>query len=163
MAVLAIAITACGADPAPIAEPSTVTAMSTVMATTQVEVPTTVLETETETETVVTTKDKPVPTTVKQTVVKTVPTTKTKVETETKTLDPGDLGGKTFTDGTYLVGSEIAPGNYKCSDGDDSTFFSAETKDGDIVENGFTTVAIVPAEAFTIQFSRCAGDWKKVG
>lgn len=102
-------------------------------------VPTTVTETETET--------------VKKTVVKTV-------EAEV-VLPEAPIGP--FTDGTYLIGTEIATGNYKCSVNSDSVRYIIKDQTGEATQIDFTSIASVPASGYVVQFEECSGEWTFVG
>lgn len=80
-------------------------------------------------------------------------------EANTPTTDPA--GPK--KDGSYLVGVEIATGNWKCEKPADMTFWTVHDKSNDIVDNGFSSVATITDEGFSAEFSRCGGSWVKVG
>jgi hypothetical protein len=66
-------------------------------------------------------------------------------------------------DGSYLVGAEIAVGNWKCEKSGDTTFWTVHTASNDIVDNGFSSVATITDEGFSAELSRCGGSWTKVG
>ena len=74
----------------------------------------------------------------------------------------------TVTDGTYLVGTEIAVGQWK-SDGKGGSLCYADTQDkaGNILEQevaqaGEAVVIRITKDAYTFKSSNC-GSWKKVG
>ncbi|WP_166442179.1 hypothetical protein [Nakamurella flava] len=66
-------------------------------------------------------------------------------------------------DGNYLARQQITPGNWQCSKGDDDTFWRASDASGDTIDNGFSTVASIPADAFSVDLKRCEGTWSLVG
>lgn len=65
--------------------------------------------------------------------------------------------------GNYLVGKNIAPGNWQCSSGDDSTFWRISDQSAKTINNGFSTIAAVTEGAFTADLLDCKGTWSKVG
>lgn len=75
----------------------------------------------------------------------------------------GGGGAGPFADGTYLVGSEVAAGNYKCNAADGDTRWIIEDSAGETLDIDFSSVARVPANGYTVQFKACSGQWERVG
>lgn len=103
----------------------------------------------------VTAKPKPAPT-------RTVTVT---AKPKLKHRDGGSTG--TIGDGTYVVGSEIAIGNYKSSGGaSDLCYADTETESGDIldqqVSQGAPVVIRITSQAYTFESDGC-GTWTKIG
>lgn len=140
----ALMLTGCGSQPA--ASPTTVTVPTTIIKTSLVEV------TYTRQASVITTVTMP-PVTI------------------TASGGGGAAGGAPagngptgpFIDGTYLVGTDVASGNYKCSNASDNTRWIVEDSAGETLDIDFSSVARVPANGYTIQFKECGGQWEKVG
>lgn len=142
----ALLLAGCGSQPA--AAPTTVTVPSTVSKT--------VSKTVSVTSTI----------TVGTTVPTTVPTTVT--ETVSAAGGGGDAAGGSgptgpFSDGTYLVGTDVASGNYKCSNASDDTRWIIEDSAGETLDIDFSSVSRVPANGYTVQFKECGGQWERVG
>lgn len=96
----------------------------------------------------------------------TVTATSTLAVTATATAAAAPAGGGgsgPFSDGTYLVGAEVAVGNYKCNAADSSTRWIIEDSAGETVDIDFSSVARVPSDGYTVQFKACSGQWEKVG
>lgn len=137
---LALLLTGCGSQAAP---PTTITVTSA--APTTIKVPTTV------------------PTTVQVTVTPPAVTiTQPVTVTAAAPAANADAGGPK-ANGNYLVGPNIAPGTWQCSSGDDTTFWRISDQTAKTIDNGFSTIAIVSAEAYTTDLQRCKGTWTKVG
>jgi hypothetical protein len=94
------------------------------------------------------------------TVATTVPTTVT--VTAAPTANASDPSAPK-ANGNYLVNKQIAPGNWQCSSGDDSTFWRISDSGANTINNGFSTIASIDASAFTADLSRCNGTWSLVG
>lgn len=67
-------------------------------------------------------------------------------------------------DGTYIVGSEIAPGNWKCSEQKSGGLMWWETKDsaGEVNDLGTDGLAHVGGGDFSVWLDDCAVSWTKV-
>jgi hypothetical protein len=115
----------------------------------------------TDTTQVTETKLKPVPTTVLKTVIKPV----TVVQTATTTAPPA-AAAVAFTDGTYIVGTQIQPGTYQANDSNPSgglCYWERTSKDGTIIDNGVNNgVMTVQSSDFSVRVSGC-GSWAAVG
>ncbi|WP_353649385.1 hypothetical protein ABLG96_21745 [Nakamurella sp. A5-74] len=83
--------------------------------------------------------------------------------TETAKVSVGSDGAPatSIANGDYLVPSQITPGVYQCSDGD-NPYWESTTPDGEIIDNGLSTIARVPSEAYSMTLKRCGTDWVKV-
>jgi hypothetical protein len=68
-----------------------------------------------------------------------------------------------FEDGTYLVGTDIAPGNYKCSKPDSLVYWEIKDFDNEIMELDLSAVARVSTDGYTAELGGCLGQWAKVG
>ena len=68
-----------------------------------------------------------------------------------------------FSDGTYLIGSDIQAGNYKCSGATEDSRWIIEDAAGETMDIDFSAVARVPANGYTVQFKECPNQWEKVG
>jgi len=68
-----------------------------------------------------------------------------------------------FSDGTYLIGSDIQAGNYKCSGATDNSRWIIEDSAGETLDIDFSAVARVPADGYTVQFKECPNQWEKIG
>ncbi|HEY5784120.1 MAG TPA: hypothetical protein VIT65_05035 [Microlunatus sp.] len=66
-------------------------------------------------------------------------------------------------DGTYIVGSEIAPGNWKCSEEKAGGLMWWETKDeaGEVNDLGTAGLAHVSDDDFSVWLDDCAVSWTK--
>ncbi len=67
----------------------------------------------------------------------------------------------------YLVGKEIAAGNWRCTKGT-NLYWKTSTQGGDIVDNGLhvgsgSVIANIRASAYTVDLERCDGTWAKIG
>jgi len=173
-----LTLAACGSQPtaAPAPVTKTVTKTTTNLATMTQAV--TVAETTTEVTTATTTEILDQPVTVSpeaMTVVKTVdrPVTKIQTATETATVtaeatvtaaapSPAAASGS-VPNGSYLVGVDIKPGNYKCAGGDPaSVFWRISDHSGKTIDNGFGLIAFITADAYTTDLNRCDGLWSPV-
>jgi len=74
-------------------------------------------------------------------------------------------GGETgpFVDGTYLIGTDIQAGNYKCSGATSDSRWIIEDVAGETMDIDFSAVARVPANGYTVQIKACPDQWEKVG
>lgn len=93
----------------------------------------------------------------------TVTATTTLAVTAPAVAPAGRGGAGPFADGTYLVGSEVAAGNYKCNAADGDTRWIIEDPAGETLDIDFSSVARVPANGYTVQFKACSGQWERVG
>lgn len=173
-------LTGCSAGSQPIAAPvtKTVTAVATTTRLATMTQAVTVAETSTEVSTATTTEIIDQPVTVSpeaMTVVKTVdrPVTKIQTATETATVTaeatvtaaapPPAAASGSVPNGSYLVGVDIKPGNYKCAGGDPtSVFWRISDKTGATIQNGFGFIAFISADAYTTDLNRCDGVWSPV-
>lgn len=150
-ALVAATLTLAGCS-AQAAAPATVTATATKM------IPTTVVTTLLAT---VTERSQVVISHVEET---TVVSEVTVTATVTQKVGADGSPAKSVTDGSYLIGSEIEPGSYKCTGNpSEEPYWVVKTKSNEIVENDFSTVASVLDSGYTVQLARCGGDWVKVG
>jgi hypothetical protein len=78
---------------------------------------------------------------------------------------PAAGGGSSgpFVDGTYLVGTDIQAGNYKCAGATSDSRWIIEDAAGETLDIDFSAVARVPANGYTVQFKDCPNQWEKVG
>ena len=67
-----------------------------------------------------------------------------------------------FRDGQYLVGRDIQPGTYRAAAGGDVCYWERQDESGDLIDNGFGTVATIRSSDFSFQSNRC-GSWSRVG
>lgn len=101
------------------------------------------------------------------TAVETTTAVKTVKKTVEKTVE-AELSSESATpaamsDGTYLIGVDIPPGNYRCSDESNSPYFTIRDKNGEPMDIGFSAIASVPADGFSVQFMDCSGTWQFIG
>lgn len=84
--------------------------------------------------------------------------------TETTKVSVGSDGAPSTSvaNGDYLVPSQIKPGVYQCSAGD-NPYWESTTESGDIIDNGLSTIGRVPSDAYSMTLKRCNADWVKVG
>lgn len=178
--MLAVALVGCGSKPlaAPVtttqtAAPVTMTQLATI---TQVATVTEMMTaTETSESIYVQTVTEPAKTTsVTKTVKVNVPTTVVQhvVETQTETQSadvPAAAGAEpplapgSVSNGNYLVGTEIKPGNYHCSAGDASNvFWETDDKANGIIDNGFGLIAFISSDAYSVTLERCDGTWSLI-
>ncbi len=66
----------------------------------------------------------------------------------------------------YLVGKEIAPGTWRCTEGT-NLYWATKTQGGDIIDNDLhagkgSLVANVTAKAYTVDLDRCDVPWVKI-
>jgi hypothetical protein len=66
-------------------------------------------------------------------------------------------------DGTYLIGTDLQAGNYKCSDASETPIWSVKDFNGELTSGDFGSVARVPATGYTIDLLGCNGQWEKIG
>jgi hypothetical protein len=134
--------------------------------------PVTVSVTETETSTATKTLA-PVTETVTETATETVtapppaPVTETVTVTESANAPTSDPAGPK-RNGTYLVGSQIASGQWQCPSADSIGLIYFETDDsaGEIIDNDVhesSLIAFVGSDAYSVEFSGCGESWTKVG
>lgn len=88
--------------------------------------------------------------------------TSTVVNTTQVTVGGDGAPVSSIANGDYLVPGQIKPGVYQCSAGD-SPYWESTTEGGDIIDNGLSTIARVPSEAYSMTLKRCESDWVKVG
>lgn len=67
-----------------------------------------------------------------------------------------------FRDGQYLVGQDIQPGTYRAAAAGDVCYWERQDESGDLIDNGFGTVATIRSSDFSFQSNRC-GSWSRVG
>lgn len=89
-----------------------------------------------------------------------------KTMSATVTAEPPAPAGS-FSDGTYLVGTQVQPGTYQASNANpgasDLCYWETTTKAGDIIDNGVNNgVMNVPGDAFAVRVAGC-GTWHSVG
>lgn len=122
-------------------------------------------------ETIVVTTPGPTIITVGPTTTVTATTTMTTAATTAATTAPTAAGATTgITDGTYLVGTEIASGTYKSSGGmatDSMCYVETQDKagnvlDGEIGLGGGSMTFKIPPDAYKFKATGC-GTWTKIG
>lgn len=67
-----------------------------------------------------------------------------------------------ISNGTYLVGVDIEPGNWRCSSQDVLGWRTTDQSNG-LIDVGVNGLAHVPADAFAVELIDCSGEWQKVG
>lgn len=67
-----------------------------------------------------------------------------------------------FRDGQFIVGRDIQPGTYRASAGSDICYWERQDQGGELIDNGFGTVATIRSSDFSFQSNRC-GSWSRVG
>lgn len=84
--------------------------------------------------------------------------------TATTTVSVGQDGAPatSIDNGDYLVPGQIRPGVYQCSSGD-NPYWESLDKAGEIIDNGLSSIARVPADAYSMTLNRCSTAWVKVG
>lgn len=87
--------------------------------------------------------------------------TSTVIKTTTVPVGADGAPVSAIANGEYLVPGQIKPGVYQCSNGD-SPYWESTTRSGDIIDNGLSTIARVPSDAYSMTLKRCLTDWKNV-
>jgi hypothetical protein len=67
-----------------------------------------------------------------------------------------------FRDGQHIIGRDIQPGTYRASSSGDLCYWERQDRNGDLLDNGFGTVATIRSSDFSFQSNRC-GSWSRVG
>ena len=67
-----------------------------------------------------------------------------------------------FRDGQHIVGRDIEPGTYRASAGGDICYWERQEQDGELIANGFGTVATIRSSDYSFQSNRC-GSWSPGG
>ena len=68
--------------------------------------------------------------------------------------------------GTYLIGSEIAPGNWRSMGSGDGCYWKVSDNRGEIVNNYFGaagTIMYIPASGYVVQMESACGNWTYLG
>ncbi|MBA4420558.1 MAG: hypothetical protein C0391_05375 [Anaerolinea sp.] len=68
--------------------------------------------------------------------------------------------------GTYLIGSEIAPGNWRSMGSGDGCYWKVSDNRGEIVNNYFGvagTIMYIPASGYIVQLESECGNWTYLG
>lgn len=79
----------------------------------------------------------------------------------TVTLTAAPTAATAFRDGQHLVGRDVQPGTYRASAGGDVCYWERQDEGGDLIDNGFGTVATIRSSDFAFQSNRC-GTWSRV-
>lgn len=161
-----------GTDSATPTGPATLTSTSIETSVVTTRVPTTSFETETATETETETETATATETVEKRVVTTVLKTAVRTVSVTAAAEPVEpaappaTSGSSFEDGTYLIGSEISMGTYKCSDESEENGIGANwtitDSSGETLAIDITAVAYIN-QGDSVDLGGCDGSWQKVG
>lgn len=93
------------------------------------------------------------------------PVTVTATDTATQAQAAAPSTPSTVVDGTYLIGSEIAAGTYKCGRVDSSAggaIWTISDSSGTPVGGGFTSVAYIPSTGNSADLTGCPGGWTRI-
>ena len=74
---------------------------------------------------------------------------------------PPTAAAAAFRDGQHIVGRDIQPGTYRASAGGDVCYWERQEQDGELIANGFGTVATIRSSDYSFQSNRC-GSWSRV-
>jgi hypothetical protein len=89
--------------------------------------------------------------------------------TPTVTNTPEPTIDSTKTDkkpGTYLIGSQIAPGNWRSLGNGDGCYWKVSDNQGEIVNNYFGsagTIMYIPPSGYLVELEKKCGNWQYLG
>ena len=63
--------------------------------------------------------------------------------------------------GDYLIGAQIATGNWQCADGGNEPSWSTYDASHSLVDIDISTIATVADDAYSVTLKRCSGVWTK--
>ena len=129
--------------------------------------PVTVSVTQTKTAAPVTkTAPAPAPVTVTETAPPPAPVTETVTETAAAPAAAPAAGGDAATpkgNGDYLVGSQIAPGNWQCADAGSYVSWTTYDAGHEVLDIDLSAIGTIGQSAYSVSFHGCDGEWTKVG